>query len=64
MVKTGTDIVDVYLCPRSFLDDMGMSIGKGDQVAITGSKIKHGEADLILAREVAKGTDTIVFRDE
>ena len=25
LVKSGTDSVDVYLCPKSFFDDMGMS---------------------------------------
>jgi hypothetical protein len=64
LVKTGTDTVDVYLCPKSFLDDMGASFSKGDEIAITGSKVKQGEADLILAREVVKGTDTLVLRDE
>jgi len=64
LVKTGTETVDVYLCPKSFLDDMGVSFGKGDEIAITGSKAKQGEADLILAREVVKGTDTLVLRDE
>jgi hypothetical protein len=64
LVKTGTETVDVYLCPQSFLDDMGVSFGKGDEIAITGSKAKQGEADLILAREVVKGTDTLVLRDE
>ena len=24
-MKSGTDSVDVYLCPKSFFDDMGMS---------------------------------------
>ena len=64
LVKTGTDTVDVYLCPKSFLDDMGVSFSKGDEIAVTGSKAKQGEADLILAREVVKGTDTLVLRDE
>ncbi len=64
LVKTGTDTVDVYLCPKSFLDDMGVSFGKGDEIAITGSKAKQGDADLILAREVVKGADTLVLRDE
>ncbi len=63
-VKTGTDTVDVYLCPKSFLDDMGVSFGKGDEISLTGSKVKQGEADLILAREVVKGTDTLVLRDD
>ncbi len=64
LVKTGTDTVDVYLCPKSFLDDMGVSFSKGDEIALTGSKVKQGEADLILAREVVKGNDTLVLRDE
>ena len=62
--KNGTDSVDVYLCPKSFFDDMGMSFSKGDEVTLTGSKVKMGEADLILAREVVKGNDTFVLRDE
>ncbi len=64
LVKTGTQTVDVYLCPKSFLDDMGVSFSKGDEMAFTGSKVKQGEADLILAREVVKGADTLVLRDE
>ncbi len=64
LVKTGTDTADVYLCPKSFLDDMGVSFSKGDEIALTGSKVKQGEADLILAREVVKGADTLVLRDE
>ena len=43
---------------------MGVSFSKGDEIALTGSKIKQGEADLVLAREVVKGTDTLVLRDD
>jgi hypothetical protein len=64
LVKAGTDTVDVYLCPESFLDDMGVSFSKGDEIALTGSKVKQGETYFILAREVVKGTDTLVLRDE
>jgi hypothetical protein len=49
---------------RNFLDDMGVSFSKEDGIALTGSKVKQGEADPILAREVVKGTDTLVLRDE
>ena len=64
LVKNGADALDVYLCPKSFLDDMGASFSKGDEIALTGSKVKAGGADLILAREVVKGDATLVFRDE
>ncbi|MCU1295826.1 MAG: hypothetical protein JWO91_104 [Acidobacteriaceae bacterium] len=64
MVKNGADLVDIYLCPKSFLDDMGVTFSKGDEIALTGSKIKAEGADLVLAREVIKGNDTVVLRDE
>jgi hypothetical protein len=64
LVKNGTDTVDVYLCPKSFLDEMGVTFRKGEEVALTGSKIKQDAADLILAREVVKGSDTLVLRDD
>ena len=64
LVKNGTEPVDVYLCPKSFLDDMGVSFSKGDEISLTVSKVKQGEADLLLAREIVKGTDTLVLRDE
>jgi hypothetical protein len=43
---------------------MGVTFAKGDQITLTGSKVKQGEADVILAREIGKGTDSIVFRDD
>ena len=55
--------VEVYLCPKSFLDDMGVSFAKGDEISLSGSKVKQGDADLILAREVVKKNDTLVLRD-
>jgi hypothetical protein len=64
LMKNGTDTLDVYLCPGSFLQDMGISFSKGDEIALTGSKITQDGADLILAREVVKGTDTLLLRDE
>jgi hypothetical protein len=63
-LKSGDTIIDVYLCPKAFLEDMGSSLAKGDEVSLTGSKIKQGDADLLLAREVVKGTDTLVLRDD
>jgi|ERR1700682_5641126 hypothetical protein len=64
LVKNGADTMDVYLCPKSFLDDMGVSFNKGDDIALTGSKAKQSGADVILAREVVKGDMTLVLRDD
>ena len=64
VLKSGDSTVDVYLCPRSFLDDMGSTLAKGDEVSITGSKVKQEAGELVLAREVVKGNDTLVLRDD
>ena len=63
MVKNGTEVVDVYLCPKSFLDDMGVNFTKGEEIAVTGSKVKQDGGDIVLAREVVKGNDTVTLRD-
>ena len=63
-VTSGADTIDIYLCPKAFLDDMGATFVKGDEVTVTGSKIKQDGSDLILAREVVKGTDTLMLRDD
>lgn len=64
VVKSGTETLDIYLCPKSFLEDMGATYAKGDEVTVTGSKIKQEGGDLILAREIVKGTDTLLLRDD
>jgi hypothetical protein len=63
LLKSGADTVDVYLCPKSFMDDMGMDFAKGDEISLTGSKVKQADADLILVREIVKGNNTFVMRD-
>jgi hypothetical protein len=63
-MKNGEETVDIYLCPKSFMDDMGISFSKGDEITFTGSKVKQGDADMMLAREIVKGQDTLVFRDD
>jgi hypothetical protein len=64
LLKNGADTIDVYLCPKSFLDDMDMGFAQGDEIALTGSKVKQDGTDLILAREVTKGSNTFVLRDD
>ena len=62
VIKSGEDSVQVFLCPKSFLDDMGASFKAAEAVEITGSKVKQDGADLILAREVVRGDDTLTLR--
>jgi hypothetical protein len=64
IVKSGDDKVSVYVCPKAFQEEMGISFSKGDEIALTGSKVKLEAGDVILARELVKGTDTLMFRDD
>jgi hypothetical protein len=64
VMKNGTETVDIYLCPKSFLDDMGIAFSKGDEITVTGSKVKQGESETVLAKQAEKGNDTLVLRDD
>lgn len=60
--QTGSDAIQVFLCPKKFLDDMGVVFKADDAIEVTGSKVKQDGADLTLAREVVKGGDTLTLR--
>ena len=64
IIKNGEDKVHIYVCPKPFQEEMGISFSKGDEIAVTGSKVKQEASVVILAREVVKGTDTLLFRDD
>jgi hypothetical protein len=64
MVKSGAEILEVRLCPNSFLKEFEVAFKKGDQLTITGSKVKVDEKDVILAREIEFGNNKIVLRDK
>jgi hypothetical protein len=64
IVKSGEDKLHIYVCPKPFQDEIGISFLKGDEVAVTGSKVKQETLDIILARQLVKGTDTLLFRDD
>ena len=64
VVKSGDIKVVVYVCPKPFQDEIGVTFAKGDAMTITGAKVKQQESEVILAREVVKGPDTLMFRDD
>ena len=64
MVKSGGEILEVRLCPNSFLKEFEVAFKKGDQLTITGSKVRVDEKDVILAREIEFGNNKIVLRDK
>ena len=64
VLKGKTQTSTVFLCPKSFLADMGMELKPGDEIEVTGSKVQQNGTDVVLARELVKGNDTVVMRDD
>ena len=59
-----TQTSSVFLCPKSYLTAMGIELKPGDEVEVTGSKVQQNGSDVVLARELVKGNDTLVMRDD
>ena len=64
IIKSGDDKIHIYVCPKPLLEEMGLSFAKGDEIAVAGSKVKQDASDVILARELVKGAETLLFRDD
>jgi hypothetical protein len=64
IVKSGDAEMPAFVCPKPFQDEMGVTFSKGDEITLTGSKVKQDNSDVILVRELVKGTDTLMFRDD
>jgi hypothetical protein len=62
VMKSGSDAMEIFLCPKKFLEDMGVDFKANEEIEVIGSKIKQDGADLTLAREVVKGGDTLTLR--
>lgn len=63
-LKTDKETLDVHVGPSWFLAKNDISFANGDQIEVTGSKVKFGNADALLAREITKGTTKLVLRNE
>jgi len=62
VLKSTPDNAEVFLCPKSFLDEIGVTFKADDAIEITGSKVKQDGADLTLAREIVKNGETLTLR--
>jgi len=63
-LKTETETLDVHLGPSWFLEKRKMILAKGDVVEITGSRLKLGEKEALLARLIKKGEQSLTLRNE
>ena len=62
-LKTATETFDVHVGPSWFLTRNNFDIAKGDEIEVTGSKVKFGNTDALLARDIQKGAQKLELRD-
>ncbi len=56
--------IEVHLATTQFVKTYELVFEKGDQVEVTGSKVKLEGVDTIFAREIKSGNQTVLFRDK
>jgi hypothetical protein len=62
-LKTDNETIDVHAGPSWYLTQNNIKFAKGDQIEVTGSKVKFGETDALLAREIKTADKTITLRN-
>ena len=63
-VMSKNDNFDVYLGPVDFVKRFDVAFKKGDEIELTGSRVRVEGEDLVLAREVRFGQVTLILRDK
>jgi hypothetical protein len=63
ILKTEKENLEVHVGPTAFVTQSGFTFAKGDQVEVVGSRVRFGDAEVLLAREVQKEGKTLVVRD-
>jgi DNA/RNA endonuclease YhcR with UshA esterase domain len=62
-LKADQGTFDVHVGPTTYLTKNQMTFAKGDNIEVTGAKVKYEGADAVLAREVKKGDKTLTLRN-
>ena len=63
IVKVGNDKLDVYVGPKKLMKLFNVTFAEGDAVRVLGSRVTHGEMDLVLASEIHRGKLSLTLRE-
>ena len=64
LLKSGKETISVHLGPDWFMDKQKVKINPKDIVSVIGSRIIYQGNPAVIASEIKKGNETIVFRDK
>ena len=63
MLKTSEETIEVHVGPSWFLSQQQIEFAKGNEIEVTGSKVKLYGKDALLAREIKKDGKVITLRN-
>lgn len=63
VVKADKDVFDIHVGPSWYLKQQKYPLAKDDQIEVTGSKVKYQGTEVIIARQIKKGSNTLTLRD-
>lgn len=64
MLRSERHPVHVFIAPAGFMKAFGFRLAKGDDLQVSGSKVRFDGADLILARQLRKDSEILVLRND
>jgi hypothetical protein len=62
-LKTEGKTLTVHVGPSWFLEKHMFALAQGDAIEVIGSKIALDGGEILIAREIKKGSETLVLRD-
>lgn len=62
-LKTEKESIDVHVGPSWYLTQKHINFEKGEQIEVTGSRVKFGDSDALITREIKKGGQTLTLRN-
>lgn len=63
ILSTHDGTLELALGPTWYQTDKKYTLAKGDQIEVTGAKSKADDREVVLVREIKKGSETMTFRD-
>jgi hypothetical protein len=63
-LKTADGTISVHLGPEWYISAQDTKVGKGDRIAVKGSRITFDGKPAIIAAQITKGDETLDLRDD
>jgi hypothetical protein len=63
MLKTSEETIEVHVGPSWFLSQQQVEFAKGNEIEVTGSKVKWNGKDALLAREIKADGKVVTLRN-